>query len=309
MEKRTLTLKDSAIALLIAFLISQLFVIIGELIISAILATINYTQSQINAFFNTAFGYMLSAILQLSAFVSVFIYYCKKTSLKKDCFEKKINAKHAIIFIIIGIITSFALTNFINYYSLVLNLFNKPTTLFPYEINNIKNYLLSIVSLAIFPAIGEELIFRGIIFNGLKQKGTLFAIIVSSLFFTLFHFNLSQLFYPFLFGLILGFVYSKTKNLSIPIIIHFVNNALNISIQYFSKSESFQPNTLNLIFMILGVFIYIAIISYFFISNYKQEKQTNNSQNKNNSIKMLRKDMLSFWLPIVFMVFLYIILI
>jgi len=315
MKKRTLELKDSAIALLIAFLSSQLFIIIGELVCSAILATIDYSQTQINNFFNSATGYLITSIFQFMAFVLVFIYYSRRTTLKSDCFSNKINSKQSIIFIVLGIITSFALTNFINYYCLTLNLFNNPSAIFSYELNSVKNYLISLISLAIIPAIGEELIFRGIIFNSLKKKGTLFAVIVSGLFFTLFHFNLSQLFYPFLFGILLGFIFAKTKNIIVPMMIHFFNNALNVSIQYFSGSSIFKPTTLNLIFMILGVIIYIGILAYFFYINYKQESSTNNTQEKENTNKiatksknLLNRDNIIFWSIIVFMIFLYIIL-
>lgn len=319
MKKRTLNLKDSSIALLLAFVTSQLLIILGEYIISAILSICDYNKTQIVDFFSSPVGYLCTSIFQLTAFVGVFLYYCKKTTLKSESFSNKLNIKQTLIFILIGIVTSFALTQFINYYCLTLNLFNKPTAIFSYELDSISSYLISLVSLAIIPAIGEELIFRGVIFNGLKQKGTLFAVIVSSLFFTLFHFNLSQLFYPFLFGLVLGFIYGRTKNIIVPILIHFTNNALNITIQYIFGSSIFKPSILNLIFMIVGTIIYIGIIAYLFFSNYKQEKTEKESLEKDNETNQQKKsltfknlfthDNIVFLLPIVFMIFIYIIIV
>lgn len=312
MEKRTLDLKDSAIALLVAFIMSQLFIILGEFIVSSILALSKYDQTQITNFFNSAIGYLITSIFQFCAFVLVFIYYTKKTTLKSECFSKKLNVKQVLLFILVGIVTSFALTNFINYYCLTLNIFNKPSALFSYELNSVASYLISLFSLALLPAIGEELIFRGIIFNGLQKKGALFAVIVSSLFFTLFHFNLSQLFYPFLFGIVLGFVFNKTNNLLVTMLIHFCNNALNLTIQYLFSSTTFKPNTLNLIIMIVGIIIYIGIIAYLFYSSYKQEKdkkENTTEKVKQEKSNFFSKDSLIFWAPIIFLVFLYIIII
>lgn len=320
MEKRSLNLKDSAIALILAFIASQMLIIMGELIISAILATFNYSSLQIINFFNSASGYLCTSLFQLFAFTGVYFYYCKKTNLKQKSFAQKLNLKQTVIFITLGLITCFALTNFINYYCLTLNLFNKPSATFSYKLDDISDYLISLISLAVIPAIGEELIFRGVIFNSLRQKGTLFAVIISSLFFTLFHFNISQLFYPFLFGLILGFMYSKTNNLITTILIHFINNAINISIQYFLGTTLFKPTTLNLIIMIIGVIIFIGILAYMFYLSYKQETIENNTkegeeqkkvlQNKSKTFKNLfTRDNILFWAPIIFMIFIYICLV
>ena len=101
-------------------------------------------------------------------------------------------------------------------------------------------------------------------------------------------------------------------------LIHFFNNALNITIQYFWGSTIFKPNSLNLIVMIIGVIIYIAILAYFFLSNFKKEtnkesletiKENNNSKKTFNIKNILNRDNLAFYLPILFMIFIYIIIV
>ena len=321
MEKRELNIKDSAIALIISFVACQLMVLLGQILISVTLSFFDYNTSKITNFLNSPTGCLLASLFQFFAFIGVFIYYLKKTNLKKVCFANKLNLLQTLIFIALDLITMFALNHFISYFCLTLNLFNKPTATFSYELNDAKAYIISLISLAVLPAIGEELLFRGIIFNGLKQKGTLFAVIVSSLFFSLFHFNLSQLFYPFFFVLLLGFVYSKTKNITVTILIHFINNAVNLSIQYFSKSNLFKPSIINLILMIIGAIVFIAILAYLFITSYKQQKQintfteeNNNQINKSNTsqtkkVLVTTNDKIVFWAPIIFMIFMYIIIV
>ena len=51
----------------------------------------------------------------------------------------------------------------------------------------------------------EELVFRGMVLGRLRQWGEPFAVISSALLFALYHGNLSQLFYTFVVGLVLGY--------------------------------------------------------------------------------------------------------
>lgn len=314
MEKRTLKLKDASIILLLAFLVTQLTVLLGKTIFSAILAIFNYSGSKISNFFAGPWGSLVLNIFQFIAFAGLFVYYYKKVSLKQHCFENKLCTKHTIIYILLGLVSMFCLSYFVNYFCLILNLFNKPSAVFSYAIDSPGVLIITLFSSALLPAVGEELIFRGLIFNGLKEKNTLFAVIVSSLFFALFHFNPSQLLYPFLFGLLLAFAYSKTKNIFVPILIHFINNLTNIILQYFNLTI-FKPSTLNIALMAVGTIIFIAILAYMFISNYKQEskqvyiKESKEKQKITNFSMFLKSDAFLFYAPIAFMVFLYIILI
>ena len=119
----------------------------------------------------------------------------------------------------------------------------------------------------------EELLFRGLITTALKEKGETFAIWTSSIMFAIFHFSPLQLIYPLCFGLILSIVYLRTKNIVLPILLHFINNALSISIQYFSNSSGgeFIHSTATLMYSIITLVIWIVIIRYMF-KDFKQYK-------------------------------------
>ena len=80
--------------------------------------------------------------------------------------------------------------------------------------------------LCILGPVLEELIFRGLILNALKPFGQMSAILVSSLFFAMFHMNLVQLPTPLLMGLILGFVTLRTCSVYPAILFHILNNTL-----------------------------------------------------------------------------------
>lgn len=73
----------------------------------------------------------------------------------------------------------------------------------------------------------EELLFRGVLFEELNRivsvKST---IILTALIFGLYHFNILQTPNTFFMGLVLAYVYYKTKTIKAPIIVHLTNNLL-----------------------------------------------------------------------------------
>lgn len=94
--------------------------------------------------------------------------------------------------------------------------------------------ILAIIVMAVFPAIGEEVFFRGGLQNFLS-RGTgrpWLAIVVTSILFSLAHFS----FYGFLsrvvLGITLGALFHYSGRLWVSIFAHFLNNALLIVLLY-----------------------------------------------------------------------------
>ena len=87
--------------------------------------------------------------------------------------------------------------------------------------------LVFYVLVVVGPAVGEELLFRGVITNGLREYGKGTAVILSSLAFTLMHTNPLQTVYQFMLGILLGLVYVETKSLLPSMLLHGMNNALS----------------------------------------------------------------------------------
>ncbi len=73
----------------------------------------------------------------------------------------------------------------------------------------------------------EEIIFRGIVLKGfLRSYSPQKAIVYSALIFGVIHFIPIQVISAFFAGLVLGYIYYKTKSLWLPIVIHILNNVL-----------------------------------------------------------------------------------
>ena len=100
--------------------------------------------------------------------------------------------------------------------------------------------LLNLFIIAVLPAVLEEAVFRGCVLRVLRPFGDGFAIIVSAVLFSLMHGNIRQIPFAFIVGLILGRLYVITNSLWLPMIVHFINNALSVTMEYlaFDLSES-----------------------------------------------------------------------
>ena len=99
-------------------------------------------------------------------------------------------------------------------------------------INNVRQFLFFTLTLAIMPAIFEEIFFRGILLNALSKKHTLLSVITVSLCFSLYHCNLSQFVYQFIYGVAFSFVAISLKSVIPCIISHFLNNFI-VLLSYF----------------------------------------------------------------------------
>ena len=79
--------------------------------------------------------------------------------------------------------------------------------------------------------IGEEILFRGILYPSIKQNGyPKVAIFGTAVLFGLFHVNLLTFASLTFVGLALIFIYEKTDNLLAPILAHAFFNAVNVSL-------------------------------------------------------------------------------
>jgi len=85
---------------------------------------------------------------------------------------------------------------------------------------------LIIPVVVILAPIVEELIFRKLFMDRFSRYGNGIAIVVSALGFALFHGNFYQFFYALGLGMILGYVYAKTRNVIYPIVMHSIINFL-----------------------------------------------------------------------------------
>ena len=90
---------------------------------------------------------------------------------------------------------------------------------------NVFESVLYFLTIAVFPPLFEEFAFRGVMLSTLRKHGDCFALIVSSVAFALMHTSISSMPFALICGFAMGYVYLRTENLWLSVLIHFINNA------------------------------------------------------------------------------------
>ena len=132
-----------------------------------------------------------------------------------------------------------------------------------FPLNNIGEVIIFTIVLAVFPAIFEELFFRGIILNSLRGGGFIISAFVSGVFFALYHCSPVQFFYQLIYGLGLAFLYNVSSSVLPCIISHFINNFAVILLEYLKIDMSgilFNPLVIAIGLLGLASFFVLSII-------------------------------------------------
>jgi membrane protease YdiL (CAAX protease family) len=109
-------------------------------------------------------------------------------------------------------------------------------------------FLLSLLVSALAPAVCEEALCRGVIlhsFSGLKRKWLTIALV--GVLFGMLHLSLLRFLPTAALGLTLSYIMVETKNLVLPAILHFTNNAFALSLAYITAPNmaSVDPELLS----------------------------------------------------------------
>ena len=92
---------------------------------------------------------------------------------------------------------------------------------------------VQIIALGILVPISEELVFRGLLFKRLRERGTfLQAALYSAVVFGLMHMNMVQMLYAFILGMMLAYVCEKYGSVKAPILAHMTMNLLSVAATY-----------------------------------------------------------------------------
>jgi len=138
--------------------------------------------------------------------------------------------------------------------------------------DNIPQFLIIFFLVAILPAIGEELLFRGIVQNEILQifRNPHVAIFLSAFLFSFVHFQFFGFFPRMLLGMLFGYLYYWSGNILIPVSIHCLNNGLtliNMNMLKEKKTEIDISSTQNLS---PGLIIFSLVISVVLLYIYRQ---------------------------------------
>lgn len=151
-------------------------------------------------------------IILLIFYILTIIYLYKKNNRK----EPSLPHKHYFPLILLGI----SIATLLN---MLIFLIYPPT-----KVPTIST-LLAIISSGLIGTIYEEILFRYLLYNRLKDKYTIKkSIFITTLIFALIHLSPIKIIYAFILGLIINLSYEKHHNLLAPILIHISANTIVI---------------------------------------------------------------------------------
>jgi hypothetical protein len=151
-----------------------------------------------------------------------------------------------------------------------------------------KDFLVNFIMIAILPALGEELMFRGIVQRLFREwtKNAHWAIFIAAFLFSAIHLQFYGFLPRLLLGMLFGYLYVWSSSIWLPILAHFINNAMAVilytifSSQQIEKSIDSLGTSQNMI--ILSFFS--LILTIFIIRTIYQKEQI--TSDKGNSLSV-----------------------
>lgn len=273
MNTKPYSLKDSGYVFLFATLI---------LFLSSIVVSFSVKNLVSQEALSSVYASILNSAISEIGLLFVYIIYNDKRD--RHAFyhfnNQKVDIKKAVIGILCGGILLFGCLNFTNLINSIFAKFfvegSKPT------IATFEQLLLSIIFMAGLPAISEELIFRGVIFEGLKSKYSWVAsAFISALCFALVHFSIFSFVYQFILGFVLAVIAHYSASIITGMVAHFTNNAVILIFEYLNIADSVSFANFGALEITLSLLILIvAVVAIYFIVKLCKRKNVDVNQEK-----------------------------
>ena len=116
----------------------------------------------------------------------------------------------------------------------------------------------ALLAFAALPAICEEFVFRAILCREFEDKGVFRAVVISSVFFALLHFNIKNLLVYLFCGCILALVLYATRSLWGAVLAHFLYNIFGIFGQPYIATLYRLTKDSRLLIMIVGIIFFLS---------------------------------------------------
>ncbi|MFA4930746.1 MAG: type II CAAX endopeptidase family protein [Patescibacteria group bacterium] len=170
----------------------------------------------------------------VAAFVVLIIYLVifRRYKLNWTTFGfRPLSIKKTLSYIIISFVLTFAIwiavAPFIIVFFPTIDL-GESQEIFDPQMHVVAQGLLIFYAIIIGPFI-EEIVFRGVLFPAFAQKtNIILGLMLSTLIWSLLHFQLNVIIFTFIFGIILGYMYYKTKSLWPSYITHVLKNLMAV---------------------------------------------------------------------------------
>ncbi len=136
----------------------------------------------------------------------------------------------------------------------------------------------ALLVIAVLPAICEEALFRGVIYNSLDRSvGSIPAIFLVGLVFSLYHASPEQTVYQFIAGCLFAFVAMRSGSILPSMLMHFLNNGIIIVLAacgcFDEAGDLIISQTGNIVLMILSAICLVAGVVWLILDRKKPARK------------------------------------
>lgn len=139
---------------------------------------------------------------------------------------------------------------------------------------------MNLLIIALLAAVSEELFFRGILQQLLKDvvKNAHIAVWLSAFIFSAIHMQFYGFLPRWILGVLLGYLFLYTRSLWTPIIFHFINNAIVVVVFYFGKEKAWTDRIEDIPFSPFLIILATAsaVGTFLLFRKYKRTQALNN---------------------------------
>ncbi|WP_254151684.1 CPBP family intramembrane glutamic endopeptidase [Chryseosolibacter indicus] len=152
-------------------------------------------------------------------------------------------------------------------------------TKFLTKFDSVGEVLIALIVIAVIPAFGEEIVFRGIIQNQLLRATNNIHVSIwfAAFLFSAIHFQFFGFVPRLLLGALFGYFYYWSGSLWFAVIAHFVNNGFSVLAMYFYQQGTVtydleSPEALPITAIIFSALLTVALLYYFY--KYFENRQS-----------------------------------
>lgn len=128
----------------------------------------------------------------------------------------------------------------------------------------------ALIAVAVLPAVFEEILFRGILLNGIKPFGEIVSALLCGALFALYHQNPPQTVYQFICGTAFAFVALRAGSILPTILAHFLNNAFIVTLYKLDIQTFSTPIYVG--YIIVSILCFLAAVGLLVWDRKKTEK-------------------------------------
>lgn len=214
---------------------------IGDLILSvvALLLLVLYLGTAVSV--KSVFGGTVVNQLLILAIPLLLVWYMKSDV--KTLFSLKLPKVKDVFGGLLLYVGVYALMMIVSYVLVLIFPESAENTQMTFEMMMEQPFLLIVLVMAVMPAIGEELYFRGLILGSLRHRyKAVWAIVISSVIFGLFHLSLVKILPTGMLGGCFAYITFMSGSIYIGMFLHFFNNLMSsIAMKYPEQMEKVLP--------------------------------------------------------------------